>query len=174
MKRSLTAILLLFVLIGPVTLTYVWLEHQKYVLKKEIKNSLLKEFDKKDLVKLQFTHQETKILFWEEEHEFELEGQMYDVVYRDQSADSVTFWCWKDDKETLLNEKLETLLENAWQQNNQKQDTQIKLISYFQILFCDSFFQWTPLSNKCKMKFPDHASALIFICLSPEIPPPIH
>ena len=55
--------------------------------------------DKSELVLFKFSKEETTTkLNWKHAKEFEFNQQMYDVVEKQVSKDSIHYWCWWDFK----------------------------------------------------------------------------
>jgi len=103
--------------------------------KNSIRNSIEKSFEKEELVLFEFTHQEIKKLDWEHESEFKYQGNMYDVAEREQKADKCFLWCYKDDKEKKLKEKITHFLAFGFNDDVQKNESQKKLSNYFNALY---------------------------------------
>lgn len=61
---------------------------------------------------------------------------MYDIVERDQTSDSLLFWCWLDKVETKLNIKVKKLTELAFGENQQHHENKQKVNQFYQTLFC--------------------------------------
>lgn len=140
MVKKFIALLLFLCLLAPFAITYTFLRVQKHQLKRNIKHTIIKAIDKNELVLLRFSIKEaTEKLDWEHSKEFEFEGEMYDVVEKRESKDSVIFWCWWDNKETMLNRQLAGVLLNSWQQNDNQKQQNDYLIQYTKNwLSCDS------------------------------------
>jgi hypothetical protein len=67
---------------------------------------------------------------WEEDHEFRLNGKMYDVIEKKIENDQLIVRCISDDKETELTRKYEELLESQSDDPGKKQAASIiKLIT---------------------------------------------
>ncbi|MDK2771954.1 MAG: hypothetical protein KYX68_06975 [Flavobacterium sp.] len=115
MKTRAISLLLFIVLLLPAVVTFSWLQHRKYVVKKEVKQTIIAGIDKKELQILKFHHQEVnQKVEWEHSKEFEFNGKMYDIVKKEIVNDSVQFFCWLDEEETELNRRLKTLLINVY------------------------------------------------------------
>ncbi len=55
------------------------------------------------MVRLKFSKTEiTTKLNWKHSKEFEFNNQMYDVVDKVVTRDSIRYWCWWDFKETEI------------------------------------------------------------------------
>ncbi len=76
------------------------------------------------------------LLDWEHSKEFELKGEMYDVVYTQTNGDTTRYWCWADHKESSLNKELTQLLDKAMS-NRSKKDKKRPLLSFFKSLYSD-------------------------------------
>ena len=91
---------------------------------------------KERLVRLAFTKdQADTLLHWEQPKEFEFQNQMYDVLEQQKQGDSVIYWCWWDQEETLLNRYLETLAKKAFAQDPEQQEAQDQLFEFLDTLF---------------------------------------
>ena len=92
---------------------------------------------KERLVRLAFTKGQTDTLLrWEHAKEFEFQNQMYDVLERKNQGDSVIYWCWWDQEETLLNRHLENLAKKAFAGDPQQQKAQDQLFQFFKSIYC--------------------------------------
>jgi hypothetical protein len=124
-------------------MTYLYLSNQKKQLKREVKWEIIEGIDKSELVFIKLTKAEAKEkLEWEHSKEFEFQGEMYDVVEFEETADSVKYWCWWDDEETALNENLAQVLNNLLGNDPDKKEKEEKLITFYQSLFSEKIFQW--------------------------------
>ncbi|MFK8039395.1 MAG: hypothetical protein AB8B74_13965 [Crocinitomicaceae bacterium] len=82
-----------------------------YALKKsDIRNRVLKEIRSgiapEQLVHFQFSSTEALQLNWKKSHEFELNGEMYDIVETKKVDGTVYYSCFHDTKESKLNRQL--------------------------------------------------------------------
>ncbi|AEE53853.1 hypothetical protein [Haliscomenobacter hydrossis] len=135
--KNLYGILLLACLGVPLLGTYAWLQYQKLVVKREVKQALMAGMGKERLVRLAFTPaQADTVLHWEHSREFEYQGQMYDVVEAQMRSDSTIYWCWWDQEETLLNQHLSALVEKILERDPQRQHAQDQLSQFLDNLYC--------------------------------------
>jgi hypothetical protein len=154
--------------------TYSWLQYEKAQVKKQVKRKMISELDQKELVLLKLSKLEAeKELNWEHSKEFEYHEQMYDVVSTEIVGDSIHYYCWLDQKETLLNKKLNDLV-NKILRNEPLQKKSTESLSDFMkgLFYCD----------KEQMNFQLASSELIAVFqkrflfsdykLSPPVPPP--
>lgn len=142
MKKKIIGILLLLILIAPVVLTYNWLQYQKSVVRKDIKERIIEGLNKDELVLLKFsTVSAQRELKWKHSKEFEYKQQMYDVVEKKIEGDSIYYWCWWDQEETKLEKQLEKLVADALGLDQQNRLKQKQLVNYFKLLFCPSGFE---------------------------------
>ncbi len=127
-------------------MTYLWLNHQKKQIKRELKGKIIDGIDKSELVFIQLSKAEAREqLDWEHSKEFEFKGEMYDVVEFEETADSVKYWCWWDHEETKLNLHLAEIVNNLLGNQPDKKEKQQNLISFYQSLFSEKIFQWQTL-----------------------------
>ena len=108
--RKAIAILFFICLTGPVTISFIWLQYQKQIVRSEVEQKLFEE-NAEHLTLLRITKSEISTsLNWNNDHEFEFDGKMYDVVNAEEDGDKIIFHCWDDNKETELNQQLNELL----------------------------------------------------------------
>tara|TARA_R110002012_G_scaffold153906_1_gene314103 strand:+ start:42186 stop:42668 length:483 start_codon:yes stop_codon:yes gene_type:complete len=126
--------------------TYLYLNHQKYQIKREVKWKIIDGLDRSELVLIQLSKSEAKEkLEWEHSKEFEYLGEMYDVVEFAETADSVKYWCWWDHEETSLNQNLAEVVNTLLGNHSDKKEKEGKLITFYQSLFSEKVFQWSAL-----------------------------
>jgi len=86
---------------------------------------------------LKFTKEEAESkLRWEHSREFEYNGQMYDVVEKQEQGDTTYYYCWWDHEETKLNLQLSELVANAMGKNPLNKDKQERLTNFLKNLYC--------------------------------------
>lgn len=135
--KKLPSYILLFCLIAPFSGTYLWMNHLKESVRKEVKLQIISGIDKEELVLLKFSDIETNSkLKWVHSKEFEFQGAMFDIVEVENSNDSVYYWCWSDNKETKLNQQLDKLTELAFGSNKDAKKKSQELKDFFQTLYC--------------------------------------
>lgn len=143
MRTRIASVSLIFILIAPALMTYLWLQHQKQIVKHEVKRMIIKGIDIDELELLKFTKQESiNKLKWEHSKEFEYNHKMYDVVKVEEVGDSIYYWCWLDREETKLNNQLADLVKNVLSTNPQKKEKQEHLFSFYKSLYCSESFNW--------------------------------
>lgn len=134
--KKIISIALILSIAAPFWITFSIIQLQKYSLKKEVKKQIINGLDKKDLVLLKFSKEETdEKLNWEHSKEFEYSGVMYDIVESKTEADSVYYWCWEDREETELNIKLNTLVEKAGGPDKYNNENLKRLSNFLTTLF---------------------------------------
>ena len=135
MKRFIS-IMLLMLLIAPPVVTFSWLHMKKRMLRKEIKWKIINGIDKEELVLLTFSNDQVEAcLKWHHSAEFEFMGEMYDVVETIFFDDSVSYYCWWDHEETLLNKKLKAMLALSAGKSKQERQQINYIIQFFQSIF---------------------------------------
>ena len=137
--KNFFSIVLIITIISPLWLFYSIIQYEKYLNRKEIKKFLISSIDRNELVLLKFSYKETKTnLKWEHSKEFEYNGEMYDVVDKEITCDSVFYWCWRDNEETKLNKQLESIVKHASGNSPKKTERSQNLLSFLNSLFPDS------------------------------------
>ncbi len=102
---------------------------------------MLQGIDKDRLELISVGREESSNLRWVHSKEFEFLGEMYDVVYKKTSKDSIHYWCWWDHQETTLNKELNTLLNRTRNQSNSHK-THVQLIVFFKSLYSERMSKW--------------------------------
>lgn len=161
-------------LIAPAVVTYTWLHQRKRAIKKEVKWKMIAGIDKSELVLLKFSKAETVAkLKWKHSKEFEFNNQMYDIVDKVVSKDSIQYWCWWDFKETKLNKQLDNLLFSIYQNDSKSKEKQDLLYKFYKSIYFQTLFCWEPfvkLSQKNSDSNFSCAYKLLFIQMN--LPPP--
>lgn len=174
MRARIAAILLISVLTVPLFSTYMWLQHKKYSIKKEVKKEIISGIEKEKLELLTFTKKEAEEnLNWKHDYEFEFQGEMYDIVEKKQVGDTIYYWCWWDHKETKLNLQLYGLINKIIGGNEDTQKKQKHLAHYLNSLFYDVPFTWNPHPTETiKKSFAIYYNHYHFFAFPPKSPPP--
>lgn len=127
-RRNIFGFLLIALLVVPTLSTVLWLSYQKKEVKRMVKNEIISDLSSEELVELTF---EVKLAFkeleWENKHEFQYKGKMYDIVSQEIIGNKITYYCWLDKEETALNAKLDNLLELALSGNQSKKSKEYQL-----------------------------------------------
>jgi len=115
-------ILFILALTLPFIGVYGWLNFEKSAVRKSVKHRLMEGIPKDELVQFTFAKKDTAIILkWIHSKEFEYQGEMYDIVTRYYSEDSVKYDLWWDHEETELNRKLAQLTNALINQNPEEQ-----------------------------------------------------
>lgn len=130
--------ILLFIFIWQIVGFVSYFEISHYKLKKEIKLLLKQGVPDDELVFFEFTDAEMSDLIWLKKNEFDLNGNLFDVVRKSKTQDGINHLeCISDKQETILFARLnQTISQNLGDENRQ-----------------------TPISNWMKLlKVPSHLS----------------
>lgn len=130
-------------------------------IKKQVKRQIKEHVSSNELCYFTFSMSGSEFnnLKWEHNKEFELDGQMYDIVEGDTCNEIVYYSCFKDDKETLAKYAFQKKWQFAYQQNKKSTDQMVLQISLWQALhFCK--VQNFTIYDKLLAK--DHPFNLIF------------
>jgi hypothetical protein len=173
LKKSI-GIFLLVVLIAPFLGTYVWLRHEKTLVRKAVKKQLIAGLDKKELIFLNFSKEAAqRELEWEHSKEFRYKNKMYDVVYSKADENSISYWCWLDKEETKLNKLLSDLVAKALGNDPLQKEKEKDFSDFTKSLFCSDQRGWFA-SIEISALF--HRSTYYLHCyswaISPPSPPP--
>lgn len=169
------AIIWILALVLPFWVYFSILKFEIRQVKEKVEKEIMVQMEEDDLQMLAFTRKEAEQdLYWEHSKEFEYKGEMYDVVEKKITTDSVYYWCWKDEEETVLKKKLHTLL---WDRLSNDQKHQQKKSELYQIL--DSFF-FDQISWTSTVYYSDMIHQYFYLNLyfkfqdPPKAPPPDH
>lgn len=137
--KSVFSIALVVLLFLPLWGTFGYLKVQKKQVQKSVKRQIMKGIDREELVYMAFSQRdlETK-LNWEHAKEFELNGEMYDVVDRIETADSAFYWVWWDNEETELNRRVKRIAKSIFGSSPQQQDQCQYVQHFYNSLFFES------------------------------------
>jgi hypothetical protein len=166
--------LLLLIITLPFAGTYTWLQIEKAIIKKLVKQQLMHGLEDDELVKFEFLKKEINSkVRWHDKNEFEFNGNLFDIVRRVESEQTLTFWCFKDEEETKLKQKIATLLENELNQDEQRKEKKERTLHFYKNLFCKAGFVFESgqyvLTNKYCITNSIQYSTYLF---SPPSPPP--
>ena len=96
---------------------------------------MISGINRDELVLLKFTKTEKQQkLKWKHSREFEYNGEMYDIVAREEKGDTSFFWCWWDHEETKLNKQLKELVSYQFGKNPGKQENQKRFFNFFKTI----------------------------------------
>jgi hypothetical protein len=174
MKR-ISAIFLLLSLIAPLGGAYLGFHAEKTRIKKAVKKQIIAGISKEELVEFKFLISDTSSkLRWEHNREFEFKSKMYDIVERNYTNDSVTYWCWCDNAENQIKKHYKTLIAKALGNNPQKPGTKKLLIDYFKTLYYPCIYSnQNTIYNTLTNTLSDHYKLLKNHWIkSPASPPP--
>ncbi len=173
MKTRLLSIVLLFSIVTPGVATWLWLRQRRATVRREVKHQMMAGLEREELQLLKFTPAEAESkLRWKHAKEFEYQGQMYDIVERQQRGDTTYYWCWWDYKETRINRQLDQLLTNTLGKDPQKKERQQNLENFFKTIYQDVAANKLPLNTPATAACTSYCFASKTIKLTPPAPPP--
>jgi hypothetical protein len=174
LKTRLLAILFFFVLLVPLTGSFLWIQLKKHIIKEEVKQILVSQKHEKQLVWLKFSIAESEtILKWEHSKEFEFDGNMYDIVDVTVTNDSVFYLCYHDRKETELNKKIDAIVAGIFSKEKETQQHQNLKISFYKSLFFSNFETLIKIPIFLfEKKYGCISKSYSSFCSSPIFPPP--
>ncbi|MBK8623312.1 MAG: hypothetical protein IPN79_16495 [Saprospiraceae bacterium] len=128
---------LLLALLLPAVSGIVVLKIQKKKIRKEVKQKIIRGISDDDLVYFVFSMEESKTLLdWKHNKEFVYQDEMYDIVRKEISGDSVKYWCWWDQEESRLERQLQKEVWIALGAHPQKKNHETKWKDFYKKLFC--------------------------------------
>lgn len=135
---------LIGILLAPVMGTLAVFHLFRYQVRQEARESIIRAV-KEELVDLAFSSSELHSrLKWKHSLEFEFQGQMYDIVEQRVQGDTVIFTCYKDEKETRLNQELDKTVARAIGQDPAQKNNNDRLAKFFKTLYQPASSVWSP------------------------------
>lgn len=149
----------------------IFLQVEKVMIRESVHQSLVNELELEKEISMTFSNDEAKDLEWEHSKEFELKGEMYDVVRSKKMRDSITYFVYHDVKETVLNRKIDQLLANELDSNPDRKERKQTINDWSKNLFCNNDFIQTNLKSPFRKisKFQIDPDSVL---LSKDSPPP--
>jgi hypothetical protein len=128
--RKYFGIAILMFMLMPFLATLLWVKGEQYAAKKHVKRSIMYNTPKDELIRFDFQLSDTVLLNWKHNKEFEWQGEMYDIIYREYHNDGVIYYAWHDARETALNNQMARLYRSIFfsTENNSNQDICLQLI----------------------------------------------
>lgn len=127
-----------------------------------------------NLTLLKFTPKEAQTqIRWEHAHEFEHQGQLYDIVRTEQRGDTTLYWCWQDRTETHINAQIASLTLQNIEQDAQSKKAKINALKFYAELFWveKNIFHFFSFTLLLKLKA-FYAGEPIAQAETPPLPPP--
>lgn len=97
----------------------------------------IQKAEKKAFVLLTFSRKDSEELRWEHSREFEYKGHMFDVVSKKESGDSITYYCFADEKENKVKKKWNRLLGKEKDEKNKRPSKAKKGVSTITGIVCE-------------------------------------
>lgn len=152
-----------------------YFEFSKFKIKKELKSLIKRGVPQKQLIAFQFNQKEIKELVWHKKHEFELDGHMYDVVYKGISKKGIHYFkCVSDDQETQLFKDLKQYVSSNLgdEKNSQSLSKFFKIIQVPFVLNEVTFILEKPSSIILKKDYFTYTQQLVTTNPKVDTPPP--
>ncbi len=86
---------------------FVYFKWEQFLVRKEIKKEIKQNLPQNEFQSFHFTFKEFKDLTWINDHEFKMNGRMYDVVKKKKNDLGYSVSCIDDIQETVLFAKLD-------------------------------------------------------------------
>lgn len=165
---------LLLALLLPAVSGIVVLKIQKKKIRKEIKQKIIRGICENELVYFVFSKEDSRTLLdWKHDKEFSYQDEMYDIVKKEISGDSIRYWCWWDHEESRLERQLQKEVWIALGAHPQKKNHEQKWKDFYKKLFCpdrDVLTYLTPSFEKKSLQKTDF-TLVTFIRDIPSPPP---
>lgn len=137
--KSFLSIVLVALLFLPLWGTFGYLTLQKKQVQKSVKRQIMKGIDREELIFMAFSQEELQTkLNWKHAKEFELNGEMYDIVERNETVDSAFYWVWWDNDETELNQRVRNLTTALFGGNLSHHKSNLIVANFYHSLFFET------------------------------------
>ena len=164
---------MIFSILAPFASVVSYLHYQKKLIRKEVKKQIIAGIDKDKLVKLKFSKEEIQNkLKWKHAAEFEFNGEMYDIVDKEESGDSIIYRCWWDNKETELNKALGSLVALATGKHIFMKEIRQNLFSFYTSLYCNEFHFISSDNHISEFRSYFYCEIFRSLKIKPPVPPP--
>lgn len=147
--KSFLSIVLVALLFLPLWGTFGYLTVQKKQVQKSVKRQIMKGIDREELIFMAFSQEELQTkLNWKHAKEFELNGEMYDIVERKETVDSAFYWVWWDKEETELNRRVNRIAAAVFGSSPQQHEQSQVVQHFYQSLFVESMDSVEKMQHK--------------------------
>jgi hypothetical protein len=165
---------LLLALLLPAVSGIAVLKIQKKKIRKEVKQKIIRGICENELVYFVFSKEASQTLLdWKHDKEFSYQDEMYDIVKKEISGDSIRYWCWWDQEESKLERQLEKEVWIALGAHPQKKKHEKKWKDFYKKLFCpyrDVLTYIIPLSESKSLQKMEY-TLVTFVRDIPSPPP---
>jgi hypothetical protein len=146
---------------------------QKRQIRKEIKTKLLAAISSDELVHLFIPkNQIQSVLIWEHDHEFEYQGEMYDIVEAIEHEEAIEYVCWWDHEETAINKKLQTLIALYKGKHPNEKEKEARVLHFFKAFFIESTISKKESSNSTIARIHRADEDFLYFLQKPPCAPP--
>jgi hypothetical protein len=134
--KRLFSFLFLIVFIWQLAGFFIYFEFERYHVRKEIKRAIKHSLPQNEFKQFNFTIKEYNDLTWINEHEFKMNGRLYDVVKKNKSNVGFCLSCIDDIQETVLFAQLDKA--TAANLNNQPEKAPMKsFVKLFKLAYIE-------------------------------------
>ncbi len=111
--KTLLSLALLFALLLKMGGFYAILSVEREEIREEVEQKIIKSLKKSELICIVANPENLSKIEWERTgKEFSFEGDLYDVAYSENALGVTYYYCLSDKDETILEAKIDKLLEN--------------------------------------------------------------
>jgi hypothetical protein len=141
---------------------YLSFEFERLSIRHEVRTKIKSAVQKSELDLLVFHKNDlNKDIKWKHDEEFEWQGEMYDIIYKETDEDSLYYWCWADYEESELNQEMQNWIAHLLHDSpdSQKRNQTIKynyknlFLSYPKIDLIRFIKQSSNLNHFCYKKW---------------------
>ena len=112
------------------------MEVEKSQIRHDVRTEIKSELTRSELDLLVFHKKDLpSAVKWKHDKEFELNGEMYDIIHEDCHGDSVYYYCWPDHEESAINKRMNQLIAHLLHGSKQSKDRQKNIQNFLNHLF---------------------------------------
>ncbi len=164
----------IYLLLGLVLLVCVKFSLDKSNIRNSVLTALQMDVLPEQLIVFTFSKAESEALNWRKNHEFELDGQMYDIVETKEENGILYYTCFHDVKETKYKRRFYKFLGKLMLPDHHKNGDQNTNQIGFKTYFCETGYQIDSelISGAMKESISIYSNLYSHLIGGPNAPPP--
>lgn len=111
------------------------LKFQKRIIRNSIKEAIYCNLSSAQLSRIAISETNHEALIWHHDDEFEIGGEMYDVVSIEKQKDSIIYYCFLDKKESKINVQIDQIAKSIWGRSPLSTDFETSLVDFIQKVY---------------------------------------
>lgn len=149
------------------------LKIEKETIRSNVKTLIFEGLDRSELVFISIEREKDPSFEWKDDREFSLNGHFYDIVEYTVGEVQKGYWCWLDEEESEVEEKINHLFKLKFKDNPHEKKRELVYQSFLQSLYFEPVELL--ISFQCasiQLKINSRINPLSDPTSSPPCPPP--